>query len=409
MTFTFFSNFLNHHQLPLCLAWYEALGADFTFVATQPFDAQEVAASYCDMNTAYPFCLAAYESAEASARAQRLIDSSDIVLYGAAPVAMFAARLAQGKLTFRYSERIFKPDYTRNMQYTYLCAVWESICFHRRKNAYLLSAGAYTAHDYAIAGGFRGRAYRWGYFPAVESSGTTDTREWTDFNASGAATTSEQQSAPLRILWAGRMIPCKCAEKVLPLVQALQEEKLPFVLTMAGDGPLRTALEKEFAPFQTNVHFSGMQSVQATRQLMRESDIFLFTSDENEGWGAVLSEAMADGCAVLTSHTGGAAPFLVRDGENGLLFDASSETDFVQKGLLLAHDKALRVRLGERAARTMHEVWNAQVAAQRFLQLGEALLYGNRENAAAWEDGPCSRDAVLTPRKMKKIVRRRTL
>ncbi|MEG1275960.1 MAG: glycosyltransferase, partial [Ruthenibacterium sp.] len=181
------------------------------------------------------------------------------------------------------------------------------------------------------------------------------------------------------------------------------------VLSMAGVVPLRTAMENEFEPFQSIVLFSGMHSVQASRELMRESDIFLFTSDENEGWGAVLSEAMADGCAVLTSHTGGAAPFLVRDGENGLLFDASSETDFVQKGLLLAHDKALRVRLGERAARTMREVWNAQVAAQRFLQLGEALLYGNRENAAAWEDGPCSRDAVLTPRKMKKIVRRRTL
>ncbi|MEG2931129.1 MAG: glycosyltransferase family 4 protein, partial [Ruthenibacterium sp.] len=365
MTFTFFSNFLNHHQLPLCLAWYKTLGTDFTFVSTQPFDAHEVATSYRDMNTAYPFCLASYESAQSAAQAQRLADDSDIVLYGAAPVAMFDKRLTQGKLTFRYSERIFKPEYTKNKRYTYLCAVWESLCYNHRKNAYLLSSGAYAAHDYAIAGGFRGRAYRWGYFPDVTLAELAD-------DVGGNTKIAEKDGiapAPLRILWAGRMIPYKHAEKALLFAQTMQKAGVSFRLTMAGDGPLRESLERAFAPLGENVRFSGTLSVEKTRQQMHESDLFLLTSDESEGWGAVLSEAMSDGCAVLASHACGASPFLVRDGENGLLFDASSETDFVQKGLLLARDSALRARLGRQAARTMREVWNAQEAAQRFLQL----------------------------------------
>lgn len=46
--------------------------------------------------------------------------------------------------------------------------------------------------------------------------------------------------------------------------------------------------------------------------MMRESHIFIFTSDRGEGWGVVLSEAMANGCTVVASNKIGAAPFLVK-------------------------------------------------------------------------------------------------
>ena len=36
-----------------------------------------------------------------------------------------------------------------------------------------------------------------------------------------------------------------------------------------------------------------------------------------EGWGAVVNEAMNSGCAVVADHMIGAAPWLIRQGENG--------------------------------------------------------------------------------------------
>lgn len=54
--------------------------------------------------------------------------------------------------------------------------------------------------------------------------------------------------------------------------------------------------------------------------LMQKSHIFIFTSDRNEGWGAVLNEAMSNGCAVVASNMIGAAPYLIKQGENGYIF-----------------------------------------------------------------------------------------
>ena len=49
---------------------------------------------------------------------------------------------------------------------------------------------------------------------------------------------------------------------------------------------------------------------------MEKSEIFLFTSDKGEGWGAVLNESMNSACAVVASHAIGSVPFLLKDGEN---------------------------------------------------------------------------------------------
>lgn len=42
MTFTFVSNYINHHQIPLCQALYEQLGEDFTFIQTMPMEKERV-------------------------------------------------------------------------------------------------------------------------------------------------------------------------------------------------------------------------------------------------------------------------------------------------------------------------------------------------------------------------------
>lgn len=378
MTLTFVSNFLNHHQLPLCQALYKALGEDFAFVSVQPLDKTQVSQSYADVNTAFPFCVARYESEDAAQRADALIEASDVVLFGAAPLALFRNRICAGKLTFRYSERVFKPDYTPCPPYTWACLVWETL---RARGAqyYLLSSGAYTAHDFACAGAFRGRAYRWGYFPPVDKP-------------MPPARTPQNE---VRILWAGRLLPLKHAEYAVLLAQELQRQGIPFSLTIAGEGEMRAALEQSAAPLGARVRFTGGLSLEETRAEMQRSDVFLFTSNATEGWGAVLSEAMTEGCAVLSAHTCGAAPFLIEQGENGLLFDFDDTADLLQKGVRLCKDAALRARLGENAAHTMRALWNANVAAERLLALAAARY--NHTAPPTWSSGPCSADPARSP------------
>ena len=59
------------------------------------------------------------------------------------------------------------------------------------------------------------------------------------------------------------------------------------------------------------VHMLGSMSPEQVRLYMEQSQMFLFTSDRYEGWGAVLNEAMNSGCAVVASHIIGSAPSFV--------------------------------------------------------------------------------------------------
>ena len=47
-----------------------------------------------------------------------------------------------------------------------------------------------------------------------------------------------------------------------------------------------------------------------------------------EGWGAVLNEAMNSGCACIASHAIGSAGFLIEHGENGFVYRDGDMDDF---------------------------------------------------------------------------------
>ena len=114
---------------------------------------------------------------------------------------------------------------------------------------------------------------------------------------------------------------------------------------------------------------------------MEAADIFLFTSDFNEGWGAVLNEAMNSACAVVASHAIGSVPFLLHEGENGLIYKNGDENGLLDRVVQLIEQPEMRKRLGRKAYQTLTEQWNAEIAAERFLQLSEALLQGRSARA----------------------------
>ena len=57
------------------------------------------------------------------------------------------------------------------------------------------------------------------------------------------------------------------------------------------------------------VEMPGAMKASEVRSYMEKADIYLFTSDFNEGWGAVLNESMNSGCAVVASHAIGSVRF----------------------------------------------------------------------------------------------------
>ena len=126
------------------------------------------------------------------------------------------------------------------------------------------------------------------------------------------------------------------------------------------------------------------------RTYMEEAVIYLFTSDRQEGWGAVLNEAMASGCAVVASDAAGATLFLVQDGENGSVYRSGNFRDLLEKVQYLLDQPTVQVKYGRMAYRTVIDIWNGKVAAERLVKLSEALSRGEC-HPNLYEDGPCSR------------------
>lgn len=377
MKVAFFSNYLNHHQLPFCLAMLELTQGAFTFVASGQVSQERLNLGYADMNAQYPFVLRSYESEEAESRAMELARDCDLMIIGSAPERYFQERVKHNKPVFRYAEREFKKDYralfSPRAQYRY----YQKHTRYGKAPVYMLCASAYTAPDYALFGAYKGKTYKFGYFPDVKAQETES-----------LFANKQNKQKPL-LLWVGRLIDWKHPEKAVWVAQQLKSEGYDFQMKIVGTGPMEQALCKQIADRQLQdfVQMTGAMPPEQVRSVMEQADVFLFTSDRNEGWGAVLNEAMNSGCAVVANEAIGSAPFLIENGKNGLRYKNPEE--LLKNVRLLLDNPELQRQLGEVAYRTLESTWNAREAARRLLELDAWLRAG--KNGSPFVEGPCSK------------------
>jgi 1,2-diacylglycerol 3-alpha-glucosyltransferase len=93
-------------------------------------------------------------------------------------------------------------------------------------------------------------------------------------------------------------------------------------LTILGDGPLRASLVSLRARLglAESVHLPGFRQYDELPAYYALASAFIHPSVV-EPWGLVVNEAIACGLPVLVSDRCGCTPTLVRDGENGRIFD----------------------------------------------------------------------------------------
>lgn len=191
----------------------------------------------------------------------------------------------------------------------------------------------------------------------------------------------------------------KHPEHAVEAAARLKQEGYHFSLTMVGGGELTEKLK--VMAWEQNVGeevvFAGFKKPEEVRRYMEQADIFLFTSDYREGWGAVLNEAMNSGCAVVANCAVGAAPFLVKPDKNGLLYPNKRIDIFYDNIVKLIKQPPKMDMLGREAYRTIAEEWNAETAAQKLLVVLEGLLSGKAEFA---DKGVLSRAPVISPKRM---------
>ena len=378
MTVAFFTNFINHHQVHIADELYKELGDRYTFVATEDIPQSFKNSGYPDYSDR-PYLLKAYKC-ENKAEAKRLAEEVDVVIIGSAPEEYVKKRLALNKLTIRYSERWFKDGYYHLLSPRALWYYFNHHTKYRNNNLYMLCASAYTASDVSKVFAYPNKCFKWGYFTKVEKF---------DFEASFAS-----KQGIVHILWCARFLVLKHPELVVKLARKLKDSGYSFVIDMFGSGEElehTKQLAKEL-DVEDMVEFKGNVPNSQILEEMRKHDIFLFTSDKNEGWGAVLNEAMSNGCAVVASNEIGSVPFLVKHGENGLMFKSKDIDSLYENVKYLMDNRQERYRISKSAYETMLNVWSPQNAAKRLLQLMNGLMSGN---VVEFSEGPCSKAIKL--------------
>ena len=373
----FLSNYFNHHQKSICEE-LNASSKSFCFVSTSEMREDRKKLGYGEDNIP-DYVRYAHRTEQEKKECIRLASEADAVVIGSAPEEMIRSRIEEGKLVFRYSERPLKKGF-EPLKYFPRYLRWHSRN-PKNKPIYMLCASAYTVTDYARFGLFRDSSYKWGYFPATNT-----------YDIDGLI----KQKNKIRILWCGRFIDWKHPDDVVKLAELLKKDGCCFEICFIGTGEMETGLKQSVKDKKLDdcVTFLGSMKPEQVRSHMEQSGIFLFTSDRQEGWGAVLNESMNSGCAVVASHAIGSVPYLIDNGKNGLVYRSGDVEMLYEKVKYLLDNPDEQERLGRSAYDTITKEWNAKVAAERLVNLSQHILNGEK-HPDLYESGPCSRAEII--------------
>lgn len=397
MKLTVVSNYINHHQIPVARELYKKLKDDYVFIQTEPMEEERVKMGWASEVDKLPFLKLYYKEPEVCAK---LIMDSDVVIFGGVEDENYIKpRLQAGKIVIRMSERLYKEGQWKSVSPRGRKKKYEDHGQYKDAPVYLLCCGGYVASDFELVHAYPDKKFTWGYFPVIHEY-DVKTLMFKKLHL------DEAGKKCVRLLWAGRFIDWKHPEYAVKVALDLKKKGISFQLDMVGGGDLEERLKAyvEKKHLEKEVIFHGFQSPQNVRRYMEEADIFLFTSDYQEGWGAVLNEAMNSACAVVVGHGIGATPYLVRHGKNGLVYKNKSYHEFREQVLTLVANQELCKELGVNAYETMNKIWNPKVAAERLYTFCEGVIRG--EVPCQTDDGPMSKAPNIAPRKGYQYVRR---
>ena len=364
----FITDFFNSHQKPLSDALYRKAD-DFHFISVS--EQQNLVGRTVEQEP--PYASHYYEDRRAC---DEWIDRANVVILGDVPRSLMVKCTRSKKIVFFYSERPLKNGDER-FKFLPRWIKWH-LQGRNRANCYLLAASAFAAADFGRFGLFKGRAFKWGYFPELEICDESDAEL--------------KAKDPGRIIWCGRLVDWKHPEEALRLAERLHREGIPFRMNIIGDGSCREEFERiiDEKNLRSCVEMTGSVKPEVLHEYMEKAGIFIFTSDRKEGWGAVLNEAMNRGMAAVASDAAGSVPFLIDDGENGLIYHSGDSEALYRNVKSLLEDPGRQRELGEEAYNTIRNLWNAETAAERLLALIRRIQQ-HQNTDHLYSSGPCSK------------------
>lgn len=162
---------------------------------------------------------------------------------------------------------------------------------------------------------------------------------------------------------------------VLRAFKIIQDRFPEASLILAGGGSQRTSLEalaQELGLRQ--ITFVGPVPPAQMPELFGAADIYLNSPDIDNMPGSII-EAFASGLPVVTTNAGG-IPYIVKDGETGLMVDCNDHEAMAACAIRLLEDSSLASRIAEKAYQECRK-YSWSVVRPEWLDLYNELASGN--------------------------------
>jgi glycosyltransferase involved in cell wall biosynthesis len=177
---------------------------------------------------------------------------------------------------------------------------------------------------------------------------------------------------PLVIAFLGVLRREKGLDTLLEAVRRLAVSEPGAELHLIGWGPMKDALQEQSRTLGIDHLCCFDPATSQVAETLAGVDIFVLPS-LSESFSNSLMEAMACGCAVVASRTGG-NPELVEHGRTGLLFEPGDSADLARQLRILIGDPQLRESLGCNAAERIHAGFGLPHAAQAMGEIYREFL-----------------------------------
>lgn len=171
------------------------------------------------------------------------------------------------------------------------------------------------------------------------------------------------------VLFVGNLQKIKGINILLESFALISKELPDFSVILVGGGPESSKLKSQTLnlKLQDKIEFKGALSLKEVRDIMKDCYCLVLPSF-TEGLGRVLMEAMALAKPVVASNVGG-IPDLVKDGQNGFLFEVGNVEQLAEKLRILLKDKNLAVQMGQRGRELVQNKFSNEKYIQNYLQM----------------------------------------
>jgi len=181
---------------------------------------------------------------------------------------------------------------------------------------------------------------------------------------------------PPTILWIGRMVDWKRADRLIDAFALLAKSDDQTRLCLAGDGPDRKRLEARVTQHRLSgrVDFTGWIDAEKRSKMLGRSTMVVIPSDPMENLPMVALETAGHGRPIIGSRVSG-LPEIVEDGRTGVLLDDPNPMPLVQAIADLLDNPGKAAEMGRAASDIVRSRFTSQRMVADYITLYERLIH----------------------------------